>query len=359
MGALAVIDRNAGIEGEKSVVKIFPASARKLIDKPGDKFADSMKAVKPKYEDPEPVSESLLLASRQNSEKSPAMGLYLIDIESGGEIPVAKASGEKGIFDAKLVAPRPEPPAVAPQRSYGSERALMYVSNVYEGTHMKGVKKGDIKSLRVICNPPKLYWSPGYWENEGSQAPAMNYDDYDDKVILGTVPVESDGSRLLRGSLRKIPIPPSPRRKRRHGSDNAQRGLGSPGRNIVVRGRHESRNSPPPPSLQPSMALKRKPSKILPAPRGIAGAELSYMKNIQPILDRHCVKCHDFGGKGSGKIILCGDRGLVFNQSYLQLHSKRAISAIGAGADAVQEANSWGARQKPDSEDDPRGARRR
>ncbi len=69
------------------------------------------------------------------------------------------------------------------------------------------------------------------------------------------------------------------------------------------------------------------------------------MKNIQPIFDRHCVKCHDFGGRGSGKIILCGDRGLMFNQPYLQLHSKKAISAIGAGPDAVQEANSWGAKQ--------------
>lgn len=344
-GALAVIDRNAGIEGEKSVVKIFPASARKLIDKPGDKFADSMKAVKLKYEDPEPVSESLLLASRQNSEKSPAMGLYLIDIESGGEIPVAKASGEKGIFDAKLVAPKPEPPAVAPQRSYGSERALMYVSNVYEGTHMKGVKKGDIKSLRVICNPPKLYWSPGYWENEGSQAPAMNYDDYDDKVILGTVPVESDGSAYFEVPSEKFLY----LQALDENGDMVQTMRSGvsvlPGEISSCSGCHESRNSPPPPSLQPSMALKRKPSKILPAPRGVAGTELSYMKNIQPILDRHCVKCHDFGGKGSGKIILCGDRGLVFNQSYLQLHSKKAISAIGAGADAVQEANSWGARQ--------------
>ena len=59
-GALAVIDRKIDVEGEKSVVKIFPPEARKLIDKPGDVFADSMNALKIKYEDPEPVSEKLI-----------------------------------------------------------------------------------------------------------------------------------------------------------------------------------------------------------------------------------------------------------------------------------------------------------
>lgn len=344
-GALAVIDRNAGIEGEKSVVKIFPASARKLIDKPGDKFADSMKAVRLKYEDPEPVSESLLLASRQNSEKSPGMGLYLVDIDGGSETLVASASGDRGVFDAKLVEPKPAPAPVATLRSHGPAPALMYVANVYEGTHMKGVRKGDIKFLRVISNPPKLYWSWGYWENEGSQAPAMNYDDYDDKVILGTVPVESDGSAYF-----EVPSENFLYLQALDENGDMVQTMRSgvsvlPGEISSCTGCHESRNSPPPPSRQPSLALKMGPSKILPLPRGAAGEELSYMKSVQPILDRHCVKCHDFGGKGSGKIVLCGDRGLVFNQSYLQLHSKKAISAIGAGPDAVQEANSWGAKQ--------------
>lgn len=117
-----------------------------------------------------------------------------------------------------------------------------------------------------------------------------------------------------------------------------------PGEIASCAGCHESRAAPPPASLRHSLALKRQPSKINPSPAGATGAEFSYIKNIQPILDKHCVKCHDFGGKGSAKIVLCGDRGLVFNQSYLQLHSKKAISAIGAGPDAVVEANTWGAK---------------
>lgn len=344
-GALAIIDKNIGVEGEKSVVKIFPESARKLIDKPGDKYADSMKAVKIKYEDPEPISEKFILSSRQASEKSQTMNLYLTDIESGTDVLVGKSTEGMGLFDAKLLARRTPPMTAAPQRSYDtSEKALAYVSNVYEGTHLKGVKRGDIKYLRIVENPPKLYWSGGYWENEGSQAPAMNYDDYDDKIILGTVPVESDGSAYFEVPAEKF-IYLQALDANGDMLQTMRSGMSIlPGEIASCAGCHESRAAPPPASLRHSLALKRKPSKIKPTPAGATGSEFSYIKNIQPILDKHCVKCHDFGGKGSEKIVLCGDRGLVFNQSYLQLHSKKAISAIGAGPDAVVEANTWGAK---------------
>lgn len=344
-GALAIIDKNIGVEGEKSVVKIFPESARKLIDKPGDKYADSMKAVKIKYEDPEPISEKFILSSRQASEKSQTMNLYLTDIESGTDVLVGKSTEGMGLFDAKLLARRTPPMTAAPQRSYDtSEKALAYVSDVYEGTHLKGVKRGDIKYLRIVENPPKLYWSDGYWENEGSQAPAMNYDDYDDKIILGTVPVESDGSAYFEVPAEKF-IYLQALDANGDMLQTMRSGMSIlPGEIASCAGCHESRTAPPPASLRHSLALKRKPSKIKPTPAGATGSEFSYIKNIQPILDKHCVKCHDFGGKGSEKIVLCGDRGLVFNQSYLQLHSKKAISAIGAGPDAVVEANTWGAK---------------
>lgn len=344
-GALAIIDKNIGVEGEKSVVKIFPESARKLIDKPGDKYADSMKAVKIKYEDPEPISEKFILSSRQASEKSQTMNLYLTDIESGTDVLVGKSTEGMGLFDAKLLARRTPPMTAAPQRSYDtSEKALAYVSDVYEGTHLKGVKRGDIKYLRIVENPPKLYWSGGYWENEGSQAPAMNYDDYDDKIILGTVPVESDGSAYFEVPAEKF-IYLQALDANGDMLQTMRSGMSIlPGEIASCAGCHESRAAPPPASLRHSLALKRKPSKIKPTPAGATGSEFSYIKNIQPILDKYCVKCHDFGGKGSEKIVLCGDRGLVFNQSYLQLHSKKAISAIGAGPDAVVEANTWGAK---------------
>ena len=118
-----------------------------------------------------------------------------------------------------------------------------------------------------------------------------------------------------------------------------------PGEIVSCAGCHESRFSPPPVSGHPFK--NGKPDKIDASSLPAAGECFSYMKSVQPIFDKHCIGCHDVGGKGAAKLVLAGDRGLVFNRSYLELHSKKYVKAIGAGPDKVQEANTWGAKQSP------------
>ena len=61
------------------------------------------------------------------------------------------------------------------------------------GTHMKGVAKGSIKALRVVESPEKrIYLPQRSWFSD--VAPAMNWHSFENKRILGTVPVEEDGS---------------------------------------------------------------------------------------------------------------------------------------------------------------------
>lgn len=345
-GALAIIDRKIDVEGEKSVVKIFPAEARKLIDKPGDVFADSMNALKLKYEDPEPLSEKLILVSRTISENSRKMGLYLVNVETGDERLVVEGEGDLGIFDPKIAAVRPLPQASVDRRSWESDaKSLVYVGDVYEGTHMKGIKRGDIKWLRVVQDHFKLTYSPGWWENEGSQAPAMNFDDYDRKQPLGIVPVREDGSAFF-----EVPADKFVYLQALDANGDMLQTMRSgfsalPGEIVSCAGCHESRFSPPPIS---GHAFKNgKPDKIDSSGLPAAGECFSYMKTVQPIFDKHCLGCHDVGGKGAGKLVLAGDRGLVFNRSYLELHSKKYVKAIGAGPDKVQEANTWGAKHSP------------
>ena len=66
------------------------------------------------------------------------------------------------------------------------------------------------------------------------------------------------------------------------------------------------------------------------------------MAEVQPVFDKHCVACHDFGKPGAEKLILAGDRDPFFNASYTQLHRKRYITAIGAGPAGIQPPYSWG-----------------
>jgi hypothetical protein len=66
------------------------------------------------------------------------------------------------------------------------------------------------------------------------------------------------------------------------------------------------------------------------------------MTEVQPVLDKHCVKCHDFGKPAGKKLVLAGDRDPFFNAAYTELWRKGYIKAIGAGPASIQQAYAWG-----------------
>jgi hypothetical protein len=91
-------------------------------------------------------------------------------------------------------------------------------------------------------------------------------------------------------------------------------------------GCHESRSVPPPSMEQPiGLALLREPS--IPEPPSWGCSDLpSYERDIQPILDRHCIQCHDETDPDGG-IDLTGHRVGDYLQSYR--------SMFGVGRDEV------------------------
>ncbi len=340
-GALALIDRNIDVEGKRSVVKIFPEEAINLVDAPHP-WSDAMLKLKIKYQYPSLFGGDLIAVSRQISEKNKLLALYLVNIKNGEHKLVAKSKKGLSLFNFKVIEPRKRPAEIPSQSDLSSERATIYVSDVYEGTHMKGIKKGDIKFLRVIENPPKLMWTHGAWSAQGEQAPALNYHDFDNKIIYGVVPVEEDGSAYFEVPSGKF-IYLQALDKDMKMLQSMRSGLSAmPSEIVSCAGCHENRKSPPPASLKASMALRKKPAKIQAFSH--CGKLFSYMEQIQPIWDKHCMPCHDIGGKGSGKLVLAGDKGLIFNRSYMELWAKKKINAIGAAGNAVVQANTWGAK---------------
>ena len=196
LGAVVVIDRTIDIKGRRSVVKIFPENAADAIGKGIDAINASVPL---KFEDIEILSPNDLVVTRRIDEKSDKTALYILDIDSGKlEEIVRVANGEWGVFDAKILSPRQSPKEISEQRSYEGGSAFVYVGDVYEGTNMENIKRGDIKYLRIIEDNPKMNWSGGCWTAQGAQAPALNYDDFDNKTIYGIVPVEADGSAYFK-----------------------------------------------------------------------------------------------------------------------------------------------------------------
>jgi hypothetical protein len=68
----------------------------------------------------------------------------------------------------------------------------------------------------------------------------------------------------------------------------------------------------------------------------------NYLTEVQPVFDQHCVRCHDFGKDAGKKLNLAGDRGLIFNVSYVNLWTRGALTVVGAGPPETQQPYSWG-----------------
>ncbi len=353
-GALAIVDPQLGLDGPAAVTRIWPADAIKRVNVRG--HFDDFKKVSPKYEDPWPLSDKYFLCSRMTGQGD-EMGIYLLDVfgnelllhaENTAALAPARpkrkggpaAEGWLGCFDPMPLAPRPRPNQLPDRLKLADQEGRFYVHDVYSGTHMEGVKRGEVKALRVVEAPEKRFWTNPQWGGQGRQSPAMNWHNFENKRILGTVPVEADGSayfavpadafiyfQLLDKDGMMI-------QSMRSGT------IVQPGETAGCVGCHEDRRQAPPALPRLSLAVQRPPSRM----DGWHGAPrlFNYLAEVQPIFDRHCLECHDFGGLAADTLILAGDRGLTFNASYNELWRKGHIRAVGAGPAETQPARSWG-----------------
>jgi hypothetical protein len=338
-GALAILDRQRGLDGRAPILRTWPASAIKLVSDPGAPNGgfDSFTSVTPKYQDPYPLSEKYFLCSRMTG-KGEQMGIFLVDV-FGNEI-LLQSEGA-GCYNARPLGPRPRPPVIPARRDFNNSDGYMYVQDVYQGTHMKGVQPGSVKYLRVVESPEKRFWTDPGWNGQGVERPGMNWHDFNNKRILGTVPVEPDGSAYF--------ALPSDRFVYFQLLDQQGMMIQSMRSGTMVQsgeqascvGCHDERRATPPPITGPMpLALKRPPSRL----EGWQGPPrmFNYRTEVQPIIDQHCVRCHDYGKRAGQKLNLAGDRGLIFNVSYVNLWTRGALTVVGAGPPEIQPPYSWG-----------------
>jgi hypothetical protein len=105
-------------------------------------------------------------------------------------------------------------------------------------------------------------------------------------------------------------------------------------------GCHDERRTAAPAARDPPLAVRRAPSRIenwYGPPR-----EFGFMAEVQPVLSKHCLRCHDYGLEGTKKLVLAPDRDLTFNTAYNELCRKGYTGAVGAGPAEIQQARSWG-----------------
>jgi hypothetical protein len=342
-GALTLLDRSKGVDGKEAVVKIWPENARELI---GIGDWDTFMQLDIRYEDPFPISENLFLVSKSNEFKKKKnnqpvkekISIYLLDTE--GNETLLYEDENLSCFDPMPLAPRFRPREIPTARKFDESPGYFYVQNVYEGTHMANVQPGSIKYLRVIESPEKRTFTQPSWNGQGQQAPGINWHSFETKRVLGTVPVEEDGSVNFEAPSGKYLYFQLLDEKKKMVQSMRSGVIVHPGETNGCIGCHEDRLSVPPVSSKMPIALRKKPVKII--ENDIENEVFSYTRDVQPIFDKHCVECHDFGKEAGELLLLAGDRNPYFNASYIDLHLKKQIKTVGGGPAEIQQAFSWG-----------------
>lgn len=138
------------------------------------------------------------------------------------------------------------------------------------------------------------------------------------RMLLGTVPVESDGSAYFRAPARKpLYFQAVDARGRAVQSMRSVTYL-QPGERQGCVGCHEPPTRTSAKQNVIPLAMRHGPSVIEPGPDGTA--PFSFPRLVQPILDAHCVRCHD-GSQGPDKsqLVLTDELTDKFTTSYENL----------------------------------------
>jgi hypothetical protein len=147
-----------------------------------------------------------------------------------------------------------------------------------------------IAALRIVQVLPMTVPSGGPPHETGPREPTAGDSVVPARQVLGTVPVEPDGSAHFR-----VPAGKEVFFQALDANGLAVQSMRSvtyaqAGERLVCQGCHENRwRSPQPPKAAP-LALRRDPSPITPDVEG--SKPYSYPRLVQPVLDRNCVPCH-------------------------------------------------------------------
>jgi hypothetical protein len=286
MGSLVLLDPEVGLEGKDPITRLTPEVS----------FPEIEGWPKTSYANPWPLSERFHLVAwgaegylvqgkpgwdRWHAVQRPrnGMALYLYDAATRTR-ELLWLDEEIACGDPIPLRPRERPPVVASQLAeQPPAEGRFLLADVYQG--LPGVPRDQIKSLRLVAVPAKTH-------------PTMNFPslgvtaDDPGKCVLGTVPVEADGSAYFRvpagvivffQALDEAGVTVQTMRSATHVQ---------PGQTLSCIGCHEHRHQAP--ATRPALAGLREPSPLTPGPEGSWPLRFDHL--VQPVLDQKCAGCH-------------------------------------------------------------------
>jgi hypothetical protein len=271
----------------------------------------------PLYMDPYPLSSRLFLVAfnpNQEWDAPAAYGLYLID--DRGRHEKVYADPEISCWQPTPLRPRRRPPALPSTLDAGlAERGLAecFVSDVYRG--LTGIERGEVKYIRVMEQIPRPWDCRQFWEGVDHTELISEGTALGAKAMHGVVPVYADGSARFyvpadRNVYFQVLDENYMELQRERTYVNYR-----PGEQRSCVGCHEKPVDVPT-GRRMTLAMQR--SAVLPGPQpgDESGQQvLHYPTYVQPVLDRHCVRCHG-GDQPAGELDLTGALTDLFCRSY-------------------------------------------
>jgi hypothetical protein len=269
--------------------------------------------------DPYPITKNLILFSDRNGKKN---AIFLVKRNKDNSITRELLLSDPQIdcHSPILLKARALPKMRASQVDRSKDHGFFVLQNVYEG--MPKVPRGSIKTLRVVEETSRVSKTPGGgpYNQTFTISAALAWTG---KNYLGLVPVEKDGSAYFKVPAGKMIFLQALDAEGRCVRSMRTFIQAAPGATRGCVGCHEDKKATFPPLK--TLALAQKKPAEDPKDESWGSGPLDYPTMVQPVLNKHCIKCHG-GEKGfAAGLDLTGGWTAYFNNSYENLVSRREV----------------------------------
>jgi hypothetical protein len=276
MGELVVFDPAKGRFETEGVIQRIPGRGKKVEAKILDHLTDDSW---PKFLHPLPLGGSYFIAPMKPNSQTP-WGLYLVDLFDN--MTLIDEDPANAYLEPVLIQATKRPP-VLPSQIVKGKPGYINLLDIYAGPGLAGVPRGTIKSLRIGSYAYSYRGMGGQIDRVGEDGP------WDVRRILGTVPVSEDGSAFFEVPP-NIPLMIQPLDAQGRAVQLMRSWVMSmPGEVQTCVGCHEPLNRSTPANR---IDAHSKPiEKIRPWYGPARG--FSFNREVQPVLDKYCLGCHD------------------------------------------------------------------
>lgn len=302
-GRLILFDPAKARKGAAGMLQEIPHRNRPIVEEVKDRLVDG---VWPQFIKPSPLNDTYFLVAAK-LDKNDLWGIYLVD-KFDNVTCLHKMEGE-GYISPIAVRKTVTPPAIPDRVKLDDKQATVFIQDIYEGEGLKGIPRGTVKSLRLHAYEYAYVQTQSDHNWHGIQS------GWDIKRMLGTVPVEEDGSVIFKIPA-NTPVSIQPLDKDGVAVQWMRSWLtGQPGEIVSCVGCHEDQNQIVIPKRV--IASQKAPHALTPPEGGTRS--FTFDLEVQPILDRACIACHN--GEGKAFDLRGGKKdGKGYRTSYLNLH---------------------------------------